>query len=134
MGRELKWLVEDEIIHQRYYETMTADEILEGTAEINPMINGSPRQMVHVVMQMDGVNTITKNVKKLADACMPLFNNKKIGWFIVYGDMNRFVRFLGESITQMFGVRYRAFDTLEESLDFLQTRDAELHIPEDLPV
>jgi hypothetical protein len=120
------WYIEKRVAIQHLYGTVTVDEAEIARNGMNRFLEeGTP--LVHVLVDVAKIDKFPTNIVALKHL-IPDIDNDKMGWLIIYGAHNVFIRFLASTLSQIGlpGVRLRMFSTLDESLMFLQSQDASL--------
>ena len=121
-----EWYIEKRVAIQYLYGTVTIDD---AEASRNGMVkfleDGTP--LVHVLVDVTGIEKFPTNLAALKHL-IPNLDKDRMGWLIIYGAHNVFMRFMASTLAQlgMPGVRLRIFSTLDESLTFLQGQDLSL--------
>lgn len=132
MPAEISWYHENRIIYERFYGTITVEEMITLTQKSEEYREaGIP--LVHTIVDLSGIESFPKNLGAIRAAIKRPAHMERIGWIIIYGTQNPILKFFASAITQVFGgqVRFRLCETLEQSLAFLTERDQTL--PELLP-
>jgi hypothetical protein len=124
MGHEISWHIENAIIEIRLWGDITIDDFPEYDRLTLEHIEQSTHPLVHVWIDLTDVGDFPNNVGKVHKALTHL-NHPRLGWSIVITE-SRVIRFVAYMITQMSKARFRAYNTCEEALHFLQTVDATL--------
>lgn len=80
--------------------------------------------MVHDIIDMRFMSNYPTNLRKIISVTS-IFGEPNLGWVILIAE-SRIIRFLASTTIQFYGARFRAFETPEEALVFLQSRDETL--------
>jgi hypothetical protein len=99
-----------------------------GTAEIQDAENinqelldylDNASNMLHVLLDFTELASVPLHIHK-ASAAQAYMKHPRMGWLLVYGTDNGFLKMLGAIVTQLWRVRSRIFSTQAEALAFLE--------------
>jgi hypothetical protein len=118
---QTSWYIQDQILFTRLHGDITLEEIEEFSLENSAMIKDSPAPIVNTFFVLEEITDYPKNIVSLARVVnREEFRQPKLGWVVIVGIKNAFLRFLVSSTNQLLGHRLRMFDTQEEATAFLE--------------
>lgn len=126
MSYEGSWYADKRVVLQRLWGTVTLEEAAQAHHTMVQFLDeGTP--LVHVLVDLSQVEQFPTNLIALKRA-MPPIEHSGMGWMLVCGAGNPMLRFVASTIIQIMmpGLRLRMFDTLDQSLTFLQDQDSTL--------
>ena len=127
MGFEAKWLEEGRLM------LVTADEQLDDAVaeQFNDTMlqyfEESDYVLVHAIFDLKSVKRFF-SIKAMANFMFP--KHQRMGWNLFVGLPNKVMVFLISIATQLFQVRARNFDTLEDAIEFIKKIDVTLSVIE----
>ncbi len=123
MAYQVKWLLENRIVHVLNTGTANADDIVNSMHEAIALLDsGEPPVHMLVESQTEGSDI------SLGDLLTIIRNNPKsnnIGWAVFVSE-NKMNRFFGSMGTQISGVQTKTFPTMAEAIAFLKRADITL--------
>jgi hypothetical protein len=126
MPVEVSWLIPQRIVYERFSGEVTVEDIRHNSDLVAPMMaEGVP--LIHTIIDVSeitghpGLNEIRNST--------PMETYDGEGWRILVG-ANAVARFIGSIILQIMQRRFRAFQTMEEALQFLEDQDETLDLSE----
>ena len=129
MSYEVKWLVENRIVHVLNTGVANADDIVNSMREAIALLDsGEPPVHMIVESQTEGSDISLSNLLTI------IRNNPKstnIGWAVFVSE-NKMNRFFGSMGTQISGIQTKTFQTMAEAIAFLQRVDQNL--PDNIPL
>jgi hypothetical protein len=124
MVYQIDWYQEDLVV----LAVLSGDLAIEDFPIMDKMlllhIEASPRPLVHILVNLKAVNTFPISVGAIQKALTHI-KHPRTGWTVLITE-NRFLRFVGYTITQVSKARFRAFSEEAEALQFLQTMETDL--------
>jgi len=124
---QVKWLVENRIVHVLNTGVANADDIVNSMREAIALLDsGEPPVHMLVESQTEGSDI------SLSDLLTIIRNNPKssnIGWAVFVSE-NKMNRFFGSMGTQISGIQTKTFPTMVEAIAFLKRAD--ITLPEHL--
>ncbi len=126
MSAETTWYIENRVILMRVQGESTFQDIAQEDAEVVVRIRQGSKvtPLVHLILDMRAMTKIPVNLVEIRRALTHL-KEPALGWTVVAG-MSPVIRFVAGMVTQMAGVRFRMFPTLEEAVSFLISQDESL--------
>jgi hypothetical protein len=126
MPTKTTWYQENHVIISRVEGETTLQDIIDVDAEVVARIRQGAKvtPLVHFILDMRAMTKIPVNLVEIRRALTHL-KEPALGWTVVAG-MSPVIRFVAGMITQMAGVRFRMFPTLEEAVSFLISQDESL--------
>jgi hypothetical protein len=126
MPVEVSWLVPQRIVYEHFTGDVTVQDLRHNSEVVAPMMaEGIP--LVHTIIDIShitshpGINEIRNSTS------MDTYDNE--GWRILVG-ASAVAKFVGSIVLQLMKRRFRAFDTLDEALQFLADQDETLDLSE----
>jgi hypothetical protein len=119
----LAWLVEGHLVLAKGWHALRSDELADFDARVISMLESANRPLVHGIHDYSEALAMPpiKDLVQLKSGRHP-----KIGWVIVVGLHDRMMKFFVSIALQIFGVRVRFMDSVQEALSFLQDIDSTL--------
>lgn len=119
----LAWLVEGHLILAKGWYALKSEELADFDARVLAMLEKTPRPLVHGIHDYSEAQAMPpmKDLVQLKSGRHP-----RIGWVIVVGLDDRMMKFFVSIALQIFRVRVRFMDSVQEGLDFLQDVDSTL--------
>ncbi len=118
MSFQINWLVEGRVMLNRLSESVTAEEIVQGTRQAKPLIDSGTPPVYFIV----DVRHMKEFPTKLADFRSvyqePISDN--LGMVIFYGIHNRSLNFLATLVTQLVRIKYQVVNNQAEALALVE--------------
>jgi hypothetical protein len=124
MPFRVQWYIPGQIIYARYEGTVDVDELKRSILEMNALRSLSNYPLVHDLV--DGRRVVQSVGLKETMKAVPAQSHPRMGWSINVGEASKLQKFIESVATQVLGVRYRHFDTIEEAVAFLKEIDSAL--------
>lgn len=122
MPYQIDWYIKDEIIYTYFSGIVTHDDLRESSIKTFQMIESSPRALVHHIADSgDVVKSIS--LKDLVNVVREVGHHPRVGWSFSIRQKAGLPKMMAAIGTSIFKMRYRSFDTLEETLKFLKDFD-----------
>lgn len=121
-----QWLVENHVVVCKTIN-WDSDTLAQDILKVNMLVNQSDLPLVHTLWDFRDMISYPTNLNSIRKAIQPLFTNKRLGWVLTVMD-NHMVGFLAQAGSSMYGVRYHSFKSMDEALEFLQSRDPTLPV------
>lgn len=120
----VSWLVPRRIVYEQFTGDVTVQDLRHNSELVAPMMaEGIP--LVHTIIDVSAI-TSHPGINEIRNSTsMDIYDNE--GWRILVG-ANAIAKFVGSIILQLMKRRFRAFDTLEEALQFLADQDDTLDL------
>lgn len=117
------WLVEGQLLLLNSWEKMTLAELGDMDTRIGAMLDASQSPLVHGIHDHSRSTQIpsAKDLMKLKSGSHP-----RVGWLLFVGLNNKLLKFFVSATGQVFGLRLRFVDSVDEALTFLQDIDSTL--------
>lgn len=128
MTYQLSWLIPDHVLLIDYSGHLEVDEILEQIGETTEMIESSPRPLVHILVDLRGVQSYSKRLGEYAKLMVPPAHN--LGWTIIISE-NRMMRFIVNVVVNRIAQRFVSLrlgyvDSYGQVIRFLEQRDHDI--------
>lgn len=138
MPVEVSWYLENRIGLVKFIADVTIEEIEDATQTAITMLNRSDTPFIHTLNDASELKSMPKNVRALYQASKDGYAHPRVGWIVAYSVNNAFFKFMGNTVTQLTGVRFRITPTQTDALKWLQSRDTTLppllkHVTRPLP-
>lgn len=123
MSFGVTWLVEGHLVLLQSWNTFNIDELHEMDMRIGQMLDHATAPLVHGIHDHRRTQQLpsAKDLMKLKSG-----NHPRVGWLIFVGLDNKLLKFFVSATGQVFNLRLRFMDTIEEALTFLQDVDSTL--------
>lgn len=131
MGFDIRWLVPGRIIDVTITGEISIEDLENESNIILDMFAESDAPLVHVITNEAALESLPTSLQMFSDA-LDFMRDPRLGWMIMYPSNDSMSKFLSGMVAGISKVRYRRFDTLEESLQFLVTVDTSLPTVEDM--
>lgn len=119
----VNWLIENEIVYVRYSGTITVEELRASLLESMDYMERSPRALVHSINDVgDVVEPVS--IKDSLAVVRELGTHPRAGWTFTIREKSKMIRMSSGLGASVFKIRYRAFDTLDEALEYLKGFDS----------
>lgn len=123
MPYSVNWLIENEIIFVRYSGVMTTEDLRACLLESQRYVESSPRALVHVINDVgDVVEQVS--MKDSMTVIREVGNHPRAGWAFSIREKSKMIKMSSGLGASVFKIRYRAFDTLDEALEYLKGFDS----------
>ncbi|MCA0458081.1 MAG: hypothetical protein LCI00_29210 [Chloroflexi bacterium] len=122
MPYQLDWYIENEILYSRYFGTVTPDDMQACLQKAMEMIESSPREIVHSINDVGDVLEAV-SMKDSMTILRKVGTHPRAGWSFSIREKSRLIKMTGAMGSSLFKLRYRAFETLEEALEYLKGFD-----------
>ncbi|MEM9950491.1 MAG: hypothetical protein AAF846_02730 [Chloroflexota bacterium] len=126
MPYEVNWLIENQIVHVRFWGESTTEQFRSALTKITAMQHASDRDYVHTITDSTAVTMVLpfqESIKVLRE----FEATKNDGWEIVVGPMTSIMRIslsISRSLLRMKAINFR---TTSEALAHLKEQDASLN-------
>src|SRR5262245_12774830 len=119
MTYEVTWHTKGRVIYDRLWDAVTISNVKETSAIIARMLDEreSATALVHLVVDMTDVTKLPRSLKDVG-AGLSHMKHPALGWTVVVST-STMSRFFTSTLAQMFRLRFRAFNTLDEGIAFL---------------
>ena len=124
MPYETQWLVPNRVILTRIFGKVTQEEIENLIADIEAKLEaGTP--FIHHISDGTEMDKIEINLKTIRLMLGGKKRSEILGWQIdvIHNPINKMISSIGNQIA---GVRYRAFNTIQDAVAFLNENDPTL--------
>ncbi|MCS6834400.1 MAG: hypothetical protein NZ750_00085 [Anaerolineae bacterium] len=125
-----EWFIENKVIMTTYKGTVTTDDLVQTADDILSMIDQSNSPMVHTLVNVSEIESYPTNVVQIVNSTRKAFAHPRYGWLILFGDYNKTTIFILHMVASIMRLRVRIFPTLNETIDFLQTIDSTIVLPQ----
>lgn len=127
MSHQQAWLIQNHIVYVVFSGEMTAEDVGEAFHQSAEHVIESTDAPVHFLHNWCDVASFPTSLSKVFKASRNTkAPTRKVGWVVAYGKYNRLFKFMGDIFFQLFSVRFRLYETLEEAVDFLCKQDTRL--------
>ncbi len=122
MPYQVNWYIENQIIYTHYSGIMSPDDLRESLQKCLQMIESSPREIVHAISDVgDVVEAIS--MKESLNILRETGTHPRSGWNFTIRQKSSMMKMVAAMGSSIFNLRYRTFDTLDESLRYLKDFD-----------
>ncbi len=123
MPHMISWLVEGRVVLVYMAGSPDLEEASVFDQEIRSYLQEATAPLAHVILNVSELEQLP-SLTTLSKFHWP--RHPKTGWMVVYPQPNRITGFVMSVASQLFNARFRPFDTLDETLAFLQEVDSTL--------
>jgi len=134
MTFELSWYRPEKVICEAIIGKITIHESQKLVQTLEQYLEDSTASQVHIMIDLSQMADDTMTVHLLSTTITPLCIHRKVGWIVVFGQIESIPQLRSAITTQFFGMRYRAFETAEEALTFLRGKDPALETIETIAI
>jgi hypothetical protein len=130
MPLDIKEYVPQQVLYLYFTGVYTEAEFLAADSTLVDYLHHSQATLVHFIM--DQRHLIAQPGIQFQSRAK-IGNHARLGWVVIFGANNSFIRFVSKVVTGIFKVRIWYVDTFEEAVAFLQYVDSslpDLHAPE----
>jgi len=120
---ELNWLEEGHVLLAKMQTTIPESEFEAMDQDFLDHFAQSKSNFVHTIFDMTE-NVDMPDLKRMVD--FEFVKSPKLGWTLVAGQLNPVTKFLIVMSAKINRTRFRAFETVEEAVDFIYTVDSSL--------
>ena len=129
MSHQLSWYLENRVLLLTSEGESSDQDLLDIDQSVINCLEQSTAPLVHLIMDRTNAPPVTSSkvaaqIKLASQLKWP--KHPKYGWAIMVGPTNSLQRFIVAVATNFFKVRQRMFNTMDESLDFLNDIDSSL--------
>jgi hypothetical protein len=125
MSFEIRWINEGHLLHVDFFDPMTDADAEAFNNVMNEYFEASSRLFVHGIFDFSQATTVYP-LKRIAKFTFP--KHQRMGWNIFVGLPNKQVAFILSVATQLFKLRVRNVDSMNEALKFVQYVDQTLKL------
>lgn len=109
------WYKQDAILFTEVMGELTEEDMFAFNREYNEVYITDSRKKVHLICDLRSMDNYPKNLKRIRDASQNTARNPGLGWIILIGSENPFIRFLASTVFQMVKINCKIVGTLEEA-------------------
>lgn len=117
MPYTIDWLIEKQVIYVRTYDVVEAQEVINFSIDAEVMRQTSDG-LVHLVLDGKDVEKLNFGIGDIRKMSGKLPKSQKRGWTLLISH-SKIIKFFASVLTQISNIRERHFDTVDESLIFL---------------
>ena len=125
MAYRISWFVPGSVVYVALRGKTTAEELRAETSQLIALLDEGEAPLVHLLLDATLLEQFPANVEVLNSAMVDGFRHPILGWTILITE-SRMVKYLGAMVTGLSNARYRAFESLEDGLAFLNEIDSTL--------
>jgi hypothetical protein len=134
MPSELRWIVEGRVLYSRYYGVVTMDTMRNGADSFVNFLDNADVPKVHVIYDNTQQTKGPTNIMQIRQVSKPVFEHPKIGWNVVITP-HPLNKFLTSMLMQAYKVQWRAVNSYQEAVEFLQGLEHDLPpLPQEPPL
>jgi len=127
MPMQQDWYVDQRVAFVRFWGEITVHDVVEALDISARLVDEGAQPHVHFLHDWTEINNFPTNIIQIRQKSnVALEDEEKLGWMVVYGLDNRLLRFISQTVLQVFGIRFRMFETQEEAIAFLNEIDPTL--------
>ncbi len=125
MPYTIRWYIPHEVLYLHYSGTVSGDDLRNSLQEMIQYIESSPRHLVHTISDVGEVVTPTP-MKEAVSIIREVGSHPRSGWAVSIREKSPLVKMGSAMGSSIFGLRFRAFDTLEQAMVHLKYFDERL--------
>lgn len=125
MGFDIEWFVHGRIIKANISGDIAIEDLKNGSDIALKMFEESDAPLVHVITNETDVGSLPVSLQLFSEA-VEFMRHPRMGWMLMYPTANQLSKFLSGMVAGIAKVRYRRFESIEESLQFLVSVDTTL--------
>jgi len=125
MPYKISWYIPDEVVYIHYSGIVSVDELRNSLQEAYDYMESSPRHLVHTISDVGDVVTPT-TIKDSMNIIREVGSHPRTGWTVSIREKSPLVKMGSAMGSSIFGLRFRAFDTLEQAMVHLKYFDERL--------
>src|SRR5690606_2190038 len=122
MPYETKWFIRNEIILNRFWGEVTADDLRQALTETHILMDSSSRELVHIFTDVRKV-TYSLKVQDSLKIIREFKREEMQGWEITVGQLDSITKFgllISRSVLKQKAI---SFLTMEEAIAYLKKQD-----------
>lgn len=114
------WYKENEIVFTEVVGEFTVAEMVSMNQEyVENYFTGDGRK-IHLIADLRAMDNYPKNLAQIRDATKMTASQEGMGWIILIGTDNPFVKFMATTVFQLVRVNCKIVATLEDADDLLE--------------
>lgn len=113
------WYKEDKILFTEVIGELTESDMFAFNREYNEIYMTDPAKKVHLICDLRGMDNYPKNLMRVRDATQKTATNPSLGWIILVGTDNPFIKFLATTVFQLVKINCKIVLTIEEAEQIL---------------
>lgn len=114
------WYKENEIVFTEVVGEFTVAEMVSMNQEyVENYFTGDGRK-THLIADLRAMDNYPKNLAQIRDATKMTASQEGLGWIILIGTDNPFVKFMATTVFQLVRVNCKIVATLEDAEDLLE--------------
>lgn len=125
MPYEVRWYYPQRILLLRVYDTVTVEDIGLFGVKIREFANEAIPPMYTIIDALD-VKQFPTNLNQLRQAAT-MERHPNVVWTILVSQ-NKLINFITSVFTQLSGVTFRAFDSMEAAVEFIALKEPSLNL------
>ncbi len=130
MAYESRWLVENRVLLQRLAGVITGDELMQARRSADELIDSVSEGLVYIIVDERAVTQYPTDLMAVVKV-MAGKNSERLAWTLTLSH-DKMARFMSSTVSQIIGLRVRAFANVAALVAFLVDQDETL-VPFDLP-
>ena len=128
-----RWFLENRIVLFKFSGIVTFEEVVDSLEISAQIVNESEVDRVHFLHDWTDLDRFPTNILQIRkETNAPIRDLHKLGWLVIYGAENRLLRYISQTVLQVFKIRFRMFTQAEDAISYLRKMDPtlpELSIP-----
>jgi hypothetical protein len=125
MAFDIRWIKAGHLLHVNLYDPMTDADAEAFNTVMNEYFEASTRILVHGIFDFSQATSVYP-LKRIANFTFP--KHHRMGWNVFVGLPNKQVAFILSIATQLFKLRVRNVNTMDEAMEFIQYVDQTLKL------
>jgi hypothetical protein len=122
-----RWFLQDRVVLFEFSGVVTFEEVVSALETSASIVNESQGQSVHFLHDWSQLERFPTNILQIRkETNAPIGDLRKLGWMVVYGAENRLLRYISQTVLQVFKIRFRMFIRAEDAIAYLRQMDPTL--------
>lgn len=125
MPSTVEWYIPDHVLLTRHIGDISVEDARQVNAETLRLLKESPAPRIHNIADFSEQTSASIGLRDIRDI-ISVFGEPNYGWTVIVGQKNHLTRFLLTATQQIFSMKLKNTQSIEEALQFLKTEDAAL--------
>ncbi|MCU0515018.1 MAG: hypothetical protein MUE40_20880 [Anaerolineae bacterium] len=127
MTYQIRWHIENRVIHFHIWDKFTEAEMISSSEEIGQLL-AQGTAPIHIICDVNGVTDYPRNIPVIKRSAQVYMNNPAMGWFIYLGFEHPIMRFLSSTIMQVLLKNFKHARSMEHVNEILPLVDPSLEV------
>jgi hypothetical protein len=122
-----RWFLENRIVLFKFSGSVTFEEVVSALEDSARIVNESEEEKVHFLHDWSQLERFPTNILQIRkETNAPIRDLRKLGWLVIFGAENRLLRYISQTVLQVFRIRFRMFTHAEDAIAYLRKMDPTL--------